>query len=322
MAKIGLKLGQLTWQAFDKVNEQALNLLRRDLNAHPLDLASIRTSSILPKVDDYPDYLFLVLIAPRLAASRIERHPIHIFVNQKSFITLTHQDIPAINRLFIDLRKQSDRRLSLAKQGSFYLLYLLGTELLRDYKDIVDQLERDIESAEKTLRLNKDHTAKVEHITRLRRRILSFRRMVDPMSTVINNFIHLAISPPNGTGQTSPNHRLGGHAGSANELGVYFDDLRDTIETYKSILDGHKDNVQGLYEIAQSLINQRTNEVMKVLAIISVALLPLNLLASIYGMNIAGLPWTQNPGPVWLMFIILGGVIFLVASYLNRRGKL
>jgi hypothetical protein len=89
---------------------------------------------------------------------------------------------------------------------------------------------------------------------------------------------------------------------------LYFDDLDDFIEKNLFILDGYKDRVLSLQEINESLISFRTNSVMKILTIFSVALLPLTLLSGIYGMNI-DLPFAHDPTIIWTLFLLLLGVI-------------
>jgi magnesium transporter len=87
------------------------------------------------------------------------------------------------------------------------------------------------------------------------------------------------------------------------------------------MLEDHRDVVEGLSDTADTLLSHRINEVIKILTIISVVMLPLTLLAGIYGMNVmlplAHSPWAF-PFVLALMVLITTGMLF----YFKRRGWL
>ncbi len=102
------------------------------------------------------------------------------------------------------------------------------------------------------------------------------------------------------------------------ELDVYFGDIVDHLNKARDILEDHREVIEGLSETSDSVISYRINEMMRILAIISVVMLPLTLLSGIYGMNI-GLPLRTHPLAfafiIGLMILMAGGMMF----YFKRR---
>ena len=134
-----------------------------------------------------------------------------------------------------------------------------------------------------------------------RRNILNFRRIIDPQRYLIANLSH--------TRKPFLNEKTS----------LYFDNINDYLSKLWSIVETYRDTVNGLHVTTESLINQRTNKVIGVLTTISVALLPFTVLSSIYGMNIVGLPYAQNPLGVWLMFLGLAALVFITIVVMRKK---
>lgn len=77
----------------------------------------------------------------------------------------------------------------------------------------------------------------------------------------------------------------------------------------------------GFIALMSPWFNQKTNEVIKMLTLISVALLPMTLIASIYGMNVKGLPFAEHPIGLWIIFVLMAGIVW-AAIYIARKNKL
>ena len=91
------------------------------------------------------------------------------------------------------------------------------------------------------------------------------------------------------------------------DLALYFDDIQDAIERQWSLLDTAKEMSEALQDTHESWLTHKTNTIIRILTVFSVVLLPLNLIAGLYGMNVA-LPGQDHPG----IFFILMGVMWLV----------
>ncbi len=107
----------------------------------------------------------------------------------------------------------------------------------------------------------------------------------------------------------------------AEDLDVYFDDIVDASERIWDMLENYKEVVEALEDTNEQLISHQVNDVLRVLTSISVVVLPLTLIASIWGMNV-GVPGEQSDTAFWViiasMVLLLGGML----GYFRRRGFL
>ena len=145
------------------------------------------------------------------------------------------------------------------------------------------------------------NTEIVKELAIYRRNILSLRRMIDPQRYLMANLSHIRKPFLN------------------EETSLYYDDINDYLNKVWAIIDTYRDTIQGLHVTVESLITQRTNKVISALTVISVGLLPFTVLASIYGMNITGLPFATNPLWVWGMFGVLAALLGIVIIVMRTR---
>ena len=107
----------------------------------------------------------------------------------------------------------------------------------------------------------------------------------------------------------------------ADDLEIYFEDINDASERVWDMLENYKEVVEALEDTNETAIAHRTNETFRVLTAISVIVLPLTLVASIWGMNV-GVPGEGDTGAFWAilvaMVVLLGGMV----AYFRRRGWL
>jgi len=132
---------------------------------------------------------------------------------------------------------------------------------------------------------------------------MNFRSILDPQIIIIDKLVN--IKKPF----------------ISKDLSVYFDDIHDYLEKTSVTLDNYYEIINGLHATNESMISLKTNEVIKTLTVISVALLPMTLLASIYGMNIKDLPFTDHPFGLWVIFGAMF-IFILIAIYVSRKKNL
>jgi len=106
------------------------------------------------------------------------------------------------------------------------------------------------------------------------------RHVVDPQRIIISQLINTRISF------------------IPTDLNVYFDDLKDTLDGMWVVADNLKNIIDGLFDVNEALLTHRTNEIIRMLTVISVILMPPTLIASYYGMNVQDLPYDHDIGIV------------------------
>jgi magnesium transporter len=135
----------------------------------------------------------------------------------------------------------------------------------------------------------------------IRRDIISFRRIVWPMRAVI--------------GSLEPKVR---RFVKKTDLSVYFGDVVDHVDKIWDGLDEYKEIIEGLNDTHDSLATNRTNEVVRMLTIIATILLPITVVASIFGMNIPLGPFEVSGYSFLLVSLIMLGVIGGMLYFFRR----
>jgi magnesium transporter len=140
----------------------------------------------------------------------------------------------------------------------------------------------------------------IEAISTLRRDVIAFRRIIWPMRAVI--------------GSLEPRIRRF----TKMDLSVYFGDTVDHVDKIWDALDEYKEIIEGLNDTHDSLATNRTNEVMRMLTIIATILLPLTVVASIYGMNVP-LPFQDSGYSLIFVLVIWAGIVSGMLYFFRRH---
>jgi magnesium transporter len=296
--------GGLRWINIERPTPADQAWLEEHFEFHPLDYEDVRSRNQRPKIDEYPDYLFIVLHFPVFdkAIGRLNAAELDMFVGPDYVLTLPNSPLQPVEYLFERCRSSEEFRAELLSKGSGYLLYKIVDDafdycfpMLRKMGNKLDAIETDIfEGRSEEV---------VRDISNAKQEIINFRKIIRPQRTVLRDL------------ERTKQRYL------AEDLEVYFDDIVDASERIWDMLENYKEVVEALEETNESVISHRQNDVLRVLTVISVGILPLTLLASIWGMNV-GVPGEQSLGAFW---IIVGAMVALIATLLaffRRRGWL
>jgi len=295
--------GELTWINIEAPTKQETEYLAKNYPFHPLDLDDCLSRIQRPKIDEYKDYLFLVFHFPVFSKeSRVTTtSQVSVFIGENYLITLHKGELKPLVKLFKECQIEEELRQKNLSQGSGYLLYRVVDRLVDYCIPILNKIGGNIEDVEDNI-FSGGMRGTVREISMLRRDVISFRRIIWPMRAVV--------------GSLEPKIRRF----TKMDMAVYFGDMVDHVDKIWDALDEHKEIIEGLNDTYDSLATNRTNEVMRTLTIIATILLPITVVASIYGMNIP-LPF-QDSGHSFLivlliMLIIIGGML-----YFFRRKRL
>jgi magnesium transporter len=107
----------------------------------------------------------------------------------------------------------------------------------------------------------------------------------------------------------------------AEDLDIYFDNIVDASERIWDMLENYKEVVEALEDTNESVLSHRTNDVLRVLTTISVIILPLTLIASLWGMNVA-VPGEGESAPFYAIVAVLLTLLVGSLAYFRRRGWL
>jgi len=295
--------GELTWINIEAPTKQETGYLAKNFPFHPLDLDDCLSRIQRPKIDEYKDYLFLVFHFPVFSkeARVTTLSQVSVFIGENYLITLHKGELKPLVKLFKECQIEEELRQKNLSQGSGYLLYRVVDRLVDYCIPILNKIGGNIEDVEDNI-FSGGMRGTVREISMLRRDVISFRRIIWPMRAVI--------------GSLEPKIRRF----TRMDMAVYFGDMVDHVDKIWDALDEYKEIIEGLNDTYDSLASNRTNEVMRTLTIIATILLPITVVASIYGMNIP-LPF-QNSGYSFLIVLLIMLIIISGMLYFFRRKRL
>jgi len=292
---------ELTWINIESPGKEETDYLAQNYPFHPLDLDDCLSRIQRPKIDRYDEYLFLVFHFPVFSAQARVTTPsqVSVFIGPGYLITLHNGDLKPLVKLFDQCQTDEEIRQEHFSQGSGYLLYRIIDRLVDYCLPILNKIGGNIEAVEDAIFAVKARRT-VREISTLRRDVISFRRIIWPMRAVI--------------GSLEPKIRRF----SKMDMEVYFGDTVDHLDKIWDALDEYKEIIEGLNDTYDSLASNRTNEVMRMLTVIATILLPLTVIASIYGMNVP-LPFQESHYSFLIVFSIWAVVVVGMLYFFRRH---
>jgi len=298
-----LTWGNLTWVNIEKPTERETKYLAQNYPFHPLDLDDCLSRIQRPKIDEYKDYLFLVLHFPVFSKESLvtTSTQVSVFIGKNYLITLHKGELKPLVKLFRECQLDEESRQEHLSQGSGYLLYRIIDRLVDYCLPILNKIGNNIEDTEDNIFSSSGVLKAIEDLSTLRRDVISFRRTIWPMRAVI--------------GSLEPKvHRF-----TDMDMVVYFGDMVDHVDKIWDGLDEYKEIIEGLNAAYDSLATHRTNEVIRMLTIIATILLPITVVASIFGMNIPLGPFTASPYSALCVSLICLAIISGMLYFFRRQ---
>jgi magnesium transporter len=208
-------------------------------------------------------------------------------------VTLPNEPIPPLRYLFERCQNEPVVREAFFGKGAGYLLYKIVDDcvdasfpMLRKMGNKLERLEEDIfegRSAEI-----------VRDISNVKQEILNFRKVVRPQRAALRDLESTKRYIPE-------------------DLEIYFDDINDANERIWDMLENFKEVIEGLESTNESVLSHRLNDVLRILTAFSVIMLPLTLIASIFGMNVH-VPGQGEVAGFWIiiavMLVVLGAMLY------------
>ena len=283
--------------------ESSEQVLLKTFGFHPLAVDDALHETHVPKVDDWEQYLYIAMHAISFTSGEqdIDAIELDIFLGENYIVT--HHDLPiqALNRVW-DVCTKDARHI---KRGADHLLYKLTDELIVDYMQVVETLDEEIELVEDEV-LGKPSSEVVQNIFTLKRATLHLRRVLSPLREVLNKLARDDYAVIDAKDR------------------VYFRDVYDHLVRLHDISESLRDLVGGVLDTYLSVINNRMNEIMKTLTLITTIFMPISFVVGFYGMNFFTptfdvlLPWTGRLAFMMMMIVIIGTPIGMVL-WMRRR---
>ncbi len=260
---------------------------------HPLVLEDILNTDQRPKLEDYGEYLYIVIkmLGNENQTSAITTEQISIILGRNLVISFLESDSGIFNAVKERLLGSRGR---ICKLGADYLAYALMDTVVDNYFGIFEKLGERIETLQDGL-VSRPTPASLQALHALKREMLFLRKSVWPLREVVSGL------------------QRGDSPLVQKETWLYLRDVYDhTIQVIDTI-ETYRDMLSGMMDIYLSSLSIRLNEVMKVLTIIATIFMPLTFIVGIYGMNFHFMPelgWRWGyPLVLLLMAVIAGGML-------------
>jgi magnesium transporter len=256
----------LLWVDFeDSPPEEDEPILLEIFKFHPLAVDDALRETHIPKVDDWGEYLYIVfqnMEINQLQTGSLESQELDVFLGENFLVTHHDQKLEPVEHLW-DTVQRDERHL---RNGPDHLLYRLVDELATGYMQVVEKLDEAIDVLEDEI-FDHSHTEILEQIFILKRMTLHFRRMIGPQREVLNKLARDDFSMVDEQAQ------------------VYYRDVYDHLVRLHDLSENLREMASGTLDTYLSVINNRTNDIMKALTIITAFFMPLSFLTGFFGMN-------------------------------------
>jgi len=276
---------RVLWVNIDGLHEvQVIEEAGKEFGIHLLTQEDILHIQQRPKIEEFGDYLFLML---RMLGT--EDDSLDIAEEQLSMVVgknyvITFQEKPG--DMFDAIRERiATAGTPLRKRGPDYLAYALIDAVVDNYFTVIEQFESRIEELDAQLLDQSGNTA-FQSIYALKKELILLRKSVWPMREIINMISRDGLGVIDGT-----------------TTGPFFRDIYDNVILVIETVETYRDIVIGMYDTRLAIVNNRMNEIMKVLTIIATVFMPLSFIAGVYGMNFRYMPELEWR---WGYFAVLG----------------
>jgi magnesium transporter len=294
-----IKADKQVWVELERRTDEADRLLA-DLKIHPLTMEDVWGRGSQPKIDDFPNYLYIIIHGVGSAKrSKLALVEVDVLIGPKWVISHDRDGLVSD-----DVGTELDHSPRLLQKGAPWLAHAILDRVVDRYLPIIDQLDHEIESLENDV-IDKAGTPKGKRVLT---RILEFKRLLQTLRRMSIHQREVLLKLSRGEYEEIPPEAL-----------AFYRDVYDHFLRVQDISEGYRDLVTSCLDAYLSVQSNRMNEVMKTLTLMSTVMLPLTFIAGIYGMNFKGetspynmpeLDWYLGyPFALLLMLVVGAGIM-------------
>lgn len=264
------------WVHVERNTEKEMRALDNLYKFHPVDLEETLPPLQRPKIVVRDGYVFMILLFPVFnPKSRIvSTAEVDFFISKDRLVTVCGSDLPAFKAVSEIVTRQSKKN---NPADTAHVLHLLLETLLESLFPMLVHLSQDIDEVEKSLFLSNQRGVIME-LLRIKTNIVNVRKAMQGHKKVIRGLVSVGQS-------ILPIKRMED----------YYDQLVDHTKEIWDTLEVQRETINALHETHVSLIDSRTNDIIKTLTVFSVIIFPLTLIATLFAARVDGIPWQTDP---------------------------
>jgi magnesium transporter len=293
--------GEAVWVDLETPTPEEAEILSRVFGFHPLAIEDCWHEPQQPKIDDYGDYLFIVVHGVRYDTERgeFDTHELNIFLGERYLVTFHTFHSRSIE----DVKSNLQRHPQQMARGMDFMLHQIVDRVIDNYFPKLEIIEDKIDELETAVLTD----AKPELLTRIfevRRTVANLKRVATQEREVLSQMSR------------------GDFPFVSEKAEVYFKDIYDHLFRIVEAADNHRETLSVLVQVYVSMVSNQLNHTMRVLTVIATLMLPLTVITGIYGMNFDFMPELHSklgyPLVLLAMAAVSGGMLF----YFRRRNWL
>ncbi len=291
----------LVWIDMEQPGEKDNRLLSDVFHFHPLTIEDAIETRNQPKVESYNNYLFLIVhgVTMETNSTNFVTRELDIYLGANFVLTYHHESFRSVNAVKAQVRANTFH----CERGADYLLHQILDKLVDLYIPVVDDFDAAISNLEdRIFQMKKGSNKLLEEIMNLKR---SVARLVRISSKQMDIFTRLAN---------------GEFPLISKDVLPFYRDVYDHLHRISVLAENYRDLIGGLLNLHFNVVANRTNDVVKILTIFSAIVLPLSLIAGIYGMNFENMPELKTRNGYFLTIASMILVAIGLLAYFWRKG--
>lgn len=279
-------------------NLEILEKIGNFLNIHPLVLEDIANINQHPKIEEYDDFVYVVLKMYYIDNSGdIKSEHLNFLLKDK--ILVSFQEITG--DVFDPVRKRLQAgRKKIRNSNSDYLFYALMDTIVDNYVVITRKLAEKIDEIKRKITINANQSNLVE-LDRLSEDVSIILHSIEPLEKIIPELEDYELPFIDETNS------------------IYFRDLQDHVNQTLSAFNVVKDRLTTMNDYYLSVVSNRTNEVMKTLALVATLCVPITVIAGIYGMNFQNMPELSSKYGYPVVLSVMAGIGLSLFGYFKKK---
>ena len=277
--------------------EEIIETIGKLFNIHPLTLEDIVNIHQRPKFEDYDEYNVSIM-QMLYYQSELKSEQLSIILLKDTVISF--QEVEGADAFDLIRQRIRQGKGRIRKCGPDYLAYALIDAVVDCYFNILEKVGDRIELLEEEL-MEKPEGSVLSQLHIMKREMIFLRKAIWPLRELINNM------------QRSESNLI------SKSTDIYLRDVHDhTIRLIDSV-ETYRDLLSGMMDIYLSSINNRMNEVMKMLTIISTIFIPVTFVSGVYGMNFDHMPGLHSTWGYISMWLIMISIMLSLVYYFRRK---
>ncbi len=286
------------WLHLENNTSKEAEYLRKRFDFHPVDLKEIMPPLQRPKLVMRDDYMFMILLFPTFNRfdGSIRTSEVDFFISPNRLVTVNADKLPAINYLYRQFSQRAEGKVEVAE-----ILHDLLSALLESVFPMLVHISQDIDDVEKHL-FDGNQREVIAELLRIKTNIVNTRKAMQGQQKVI----HVLMEE-------------GAHLVRIYHMHEYYERLVEYTREIWDMLEVQRDTINALQEAHTAYLSNKTGEIMKLLTMFSVVIFPITFVATLFAMDVSGIPFHDDPHGFYLVLGIIGVVILMMLLFFKRK---